>query len=159
MIRHAESKDSSRLAEILIFAKRTTYRPIFNNDIVSFNKMQVLDLALTYRDNEHELDNIYVFDDGIVKGMIKWEIQDKQFARISELFVDTFFQGQGIGNILINDCIQKSKEQKINKILLWVLEENRTARNFYEKHGFKYDGINKNEEDTSVMLLEYSLEL
>ncbi len=155
MIRHAESKDSSRLAEILIFAKRTTYRPIFNNDIVSFNKMQVLDLALTYRDNEHELDNIYVFDDGIVKGMIKWEIQDKQFARISELFVDTFFQGQGIGNILINDCIQKSKEQKINKIFLWVLEENRTARNFYEKHGFKYDGINRNEEDTSVMLLEY----
>lgn len=51
MIRRAEIKDSSRLAEILIFAKRTAYREIFKNDNVSFNEMQVLDL----RDNESQL--------------------------------------------------------------------------------------------------------
>lgn len=48
MIRRAEIKDASRLAEILIFAKRTAYRQIFNNDNVSFNEMQVLDLALIF---------------------------------------------------------------------------------------------------------------
>jgi putative acetyltransferase len=35
MIRRAEIKDASMLAEILIFAKRTAYRQIFNNDNVS----------------------------------------------------------------------------------------------------------------------------
>ena len=35
MIRAASKKDASRLAEILIFAKRMAYRPIFQNDIVS----------------------------------------------------------------------------------------------------------------------------
>ena len=49
-IRKAEKKDASRLAEILIFAKRTAYRPIFKNDYVSFQEMQVLDLALDFRD-------------------------------------------------------------------------------------------------------------
>lgn len=45
MVRKATKMDASRLAEILIFAKRTAYRPIFQDDLVSFNEMQVLDLA------------------------------------------------------------------------------------------------------------------
>lgn len=159
MIRHAESKDASRLAEILIFTKRITYRPIFKDDNVSFNKMQVLDLALIFRDKEHGLDNIYVYDDGIIRGMIKWYKEDDYCVRINELFVDSFFQGHGIGSILINDCINKVKEQKINRIILWVLEENKAARVFYEKHGFTYNGIHRVEEGTSAMLLEYSLEI
>lgn len=162
MIRCAERKDASRLAEILIFAKRVTYRPIFKNDRVSFNEMQVLDLALSFRDNEHELDDIYVYDDGIVRGLIKWGKDDNSKSdcvRIYELYVDTFFQGQGIGSILINDCIRNSNENRINKIILWVLEDNKVARIFYEKYGFKYDGINRLEEGTTAKLLEYALEL
>lgn len=62
MIRRAETKDSSRLAEILIFAKRTAYRQIFNDDNVSFNEMQVLDLALEFRDKESKLNDVYVND-------------------------------------------------------------------------------------------------
>ncbi|MCD2346169.1 GNAT family N-acetyltransferase [Clostridium guangxiense] len=106
MIRKAETKDASRLAEILIFAKRTAYRKVFNNDNVSFNEMQVLDLALDFRDKEYKLDNLYVYDDGIVKGLIRWGKIDSKDAEIFELYIDTFFQGQGIGNILIKDCIE-----------------------------------------------------
>lgn len=47
-IRRAAPKDASRLAEILIFAKRVAYRPIFQNDAVSFGQMQVLPLANEY---------------------------------------------------------------------------------------------------------------
>jgi diamine N-acetyltransferase len=99
MIRQAERKDASRLAEILIFAKRAAYRPIFKNDEVSFNEMQVLDLALAFRDNEGGVDDLFVYDDGIVKGLIKWgkEENSETYIRIHELYVDTFFQGQGIG--------------------------------------------------------------
>ncbi len=42
MLRKACEKDIPRIAEILIFAKRVSYRPIFENDEVSFNAMQVL---------------------------------------------------------------------------------------------------------------------
>jgi putative acetyltransferase len=162
MIRRAEPKDASRLAEILIFTKRVTYRPIFKNDHVSFNEMQVLNLALSYRDNEHALDDIYVYDDGIVKGMIKWGKEDNSESdcvRIHELYVDNFFRRQGIGSILINDCISNSKENRIHKLILCVLEENKAARNFYEKHGFRYDWISRLEEGTPIILLEYALEL
>ncbi len=70
MLRKAEPKDISRIAEILIFTKRTTYRPIFQNDHVSFNEMQVLP-EIERLQKAGELDNLFVFDDGIVKAMIK----------------------------------------------------------------------------------------
>ena len=44
MIRKATKEDASRLAEIQIYAKRYSYRSIFQNDEVSFNEMQVLSL-------------------------------------------------------------------------------------------------------------------
>jgi putative acetyltransferase len=163
MIRRAEIKDSSRLAEILIFVKRTAYRQIFNNDIVSFNEMQVLDLALDFRDKESKLEDLYVYDDGIVKGLIKWrKVGNKDTEssiEIYELYVDTFFQGQGIGSILIKDCIEHARKQNIRKIFLWVLEKNYTAREIYKKHGFKTDGASKFEDGTTEIILRYKLEI
>ncbi|WP_143316490.1 GNAT family N-acetyltransferase [Clostridium sp. HBUAS56017] len=163
MIRRAEIKDSSRLAEILIFAKRTAYRQIFNNDIVSFNEMQVLDLALDFRDKECKLDDLYVYDDGIVKGLIKWgKVGNKDTEssiEIYELYVDTFFQGQGIGSLLIKDCIEHARKQNIRKIFLWVLEKNYTAREIYKRHGFKPDGASKFEDGTTEIILRYKLEI
>lgn len=162
MIRRAETKDASRLAEILIFAKRTAYRKIFKDDNVSFNQMQVLDLALSFRDNKSMLDNLYVYDDGIVKGLIRWGKMNgedtKDGIEIFELYIDTFFQGQGIGGILINDCLENAKEQNINKIFLWVLEKNYAARKVYEKYGFKPDDERKFEEGTTEVLLRYRLQ-
>jgi len=72
MLRKACEKDISRIAEILIFAKRVSYRPIFENDEVSFNAMQVLTEAENLK-RPHMLDNIFVYDDGIVRGMMKRE--------------------------------------------------------------------------------------
>lgn len=163
MIRKAELDDASRLAEILIFAKRTAYRQIFNDDHVSFNEMQVLDLALEFRDKESKLENLYVYDDGIVKGMINWEISDREDPNspieIFELYTDTFFQGQGVGSVLLDNCIEHAKKHACKKIILWVLEKNYPARTFYEKHQFTAEGASKFEEGTTEIILKYQLEI
>ena len=83
-IRRAKPEDLSRIAEILVFAKRIKYRPIFHNDDYSFNELQVVKLAEEYGKPE-TLYNIWVYDDGIVKGMI--HVADKEIA---ELYVDYF---------------------------------------------------------------------
>ena len=54
MIRHAQATDTSRIAEISIFAKRMNYRSIFNDDKVSFGEMQVYPLAKEYLDDRDE---------------------------------------------------------------------------------------------------------
>ena len=104
-IRKAEAKDLSRIAEILVFAKRIKYRPIFNNDDYSFNELQVVKLVEEYG-KPKILDNIWVYDDGIVKGMI--HIEGKE---IVELYVDYFFWSQGIGAKLIEFAKEKHNGQ------------------------------------------------
>lgn len=76
MIRIATEKDISRIAEILIFSRRTAYRNIFNNDKVSFGEMQVLPLAMEYINNPNSLKNIFVFDDEFVKGIVNISVSE-----------------------------------------------------------------------------------
>lgn len=125
-IRKATIQDVSRIAEILIFTKRMYYRFIFQNDRVSFGELQVLPLAQDYLAHPEKLDHIWVYDDEFVKAMI--HIEDK---RISELYVDCFFQNEGIGGKLLDFAVEKYDAN-----YLFVLEKNEKAIRFYEAHGF-----------------------
>ena len=87
IIRKATTADASRIAEILIFTKRMNYRSIFCNDKVSFGEMQVYPLAKEFIEFPEKLENIWVYDDEFVKGMI--HLKDDW---IQELYVDTFFK-------------------------------------------------------------------
>ncbi len=148
MLRKAGNRDISRIAEILIFTKRTTYRPIFKNDNVSFNEMQVLK-EIEKLSQPSALDNIYVYDDGIVKAMVKIEdIGEK--TKVSEFFVDPFFQGEGIGTKILNNVIEKSKE-----VFLYVLDKNERAIRFYVKMGFKYTGEKEEFLNSGFYMLKY----
>lgn len=148
MLRKAGNMDISRIAEILIFTKRTTYRSIFKNDNVSFNEMQVLK-EIEKLSQPSALDNIYVYDDGIVKAMVKIEdIGEK--TKISEFFVDPFFQGEGIGTKILNNVIEKSKE-----VFLYVLDKNERAIRFYVQMGFKYTGEKEEFLSSGFYMLKY----
>ncbi len=148
MLRKAGNKDISRIAEILIFTKRTTYRPIFKNDNVSFNEMQVLN-EIEKLSQPSALDNIYVYDDGIVKAMVKIEDVGEK-TKVSEFFVDPFFQGEGIGTKILNNVIEKSKE-----VFLYVLDKNERAIKFYVKMGFKYTGEKEEFLNSGFYMLKY----
>ena len=137
MIRRAEPKDISRIAEILVFTKRMKYRSIFHNDEYSFNGLQVVKVADEFKDPEH-LDKVWVYDDGIVKGMIHLEGKE-----IAELYVDYFFWKEGIGSKLIEFAKEKFDVKSV-----WTLEKNGDAIRFYEAHGFKLNGKRQLEEGT-----------
>ena len=144
MIRHATMADASRIAEILIFTKRMNYRKIFQNDKVSFGEMQVYPLAKKYIDNPNELDGIWVYDDEFVKGVIHHD--GKQ---IVELFVDSFFENQGIGSKLITYAIEQ-----LDCDFLWVLEKNIKAIRFYQRHGFVITEVKQYEEGTTEYIVK-----
>ena len=91
-IRKAKTNDLSRIAEIYIFNNRMNYFPIFKDEKYSFDELQVVSLIDGYFKKDEILNNIYVFDSGIIKGFIQMNTTE-----ICKLYVDTFFQSQGIG--------------------------------------------------------------
>lgn len=141
-IRRASEEDASRIAEILVFAKRMKYRSIFNDDAYSFGELQVLPVAKKYIESGF-LNNMFLYDDGIVKGLICIEKEE-----ILELYVDHFFQGQGVGSELI-----KYAKENYSVNYLWTIEKNTDAVRFYEAHGFHLTDIKKYEEGTTEYLV------
>lgn len=160
MIRQAGKQDIPRIAEIIVFGKRVAYRPIFNNDCVSFNEFQVVQLYEEYKNNPDRLDGMLIYDDGIVKGIINGRpIGDKVFE-ITDFYVEPFFVKQGIGTLLIKYLIQQVRQKGGHKIVLWVIKDNRNARRFYEANGFIDSGKTCIIEGTTKedCLYEYILE-
>ena len=116
MIRKANIGDISRIAEILIFGKRTAYRNIFNNDKVSFGEMTVLPLALSYAENPDKLHNVFVYEKDFVRGMMSIDIGE--ILEVKELYVDPFFQKEKIGSHLLSyaeNLAHRSEERRVGK--------------------------------------------
>ena len=143
-IRKLTVNDLSRIAEIFIFNNRINYFPIFKDEHYSFGELQVVSFVDYWKQNKEIMDNVYVYDDGIVKGFI--EIHDTE---IYKLYVDPFFQNNLIGKALITFAIEN---YKVN--YLWALEKNTKAISFYQKYGFHITKYRKFEEDTTEYLIK-----
>ena len=139
-IRKAERKDLARIAEILVFNYRLFFYPIFKSDEYYFDELSVPSLMKKY---EAELDSLYVYDDGVVKGFIKIE-----GTYIARLFVEPVLQNAAIGSRLLDFAVKEHRADH-----LWALEKNVKAIRFYERHGFFATGEKKLEDGTSEYLI------
>jgi hypothetical protein len=92
------------------------------------------------------LENTFVYDDGIIKGIICTDGRE-----IKKLFIEPQFQNCGIGAELLNFAVDN-----LNTDFLYVLEYNKRAVKFYQKHGFELTG-EKFIEDNIVPMLKMSL--
>ena len=139
-IRKARAEDLSRIAEIEIFNYRLNFYPIFRNDEFYFQELQVPKQMEKYTDS---MDELWVYDDGVVKGFIQ-----VRNLELEKLFVEPILQGQSIGAKLLAYAISET-----NVTSLWALEKNVRAIAFYERHGFRLTGEKKLEEDTTEYLV------
>ncbi len=129
-IRQANQTDASRIAEMIIINYRKNFFPIYKNEEFYFGELNVIDVAKEYMENENILQDTYVYDDGVVKGMIRLK-QDE----VLKLYVEPHFQGENIGSTLLNFAVSDKGAN-----WLWVLEQNERGIEFYKKNGFDFTG-------------------
>ena len=128
-IRQASAADASRIAELIVINYRVNFYPFFRNDPYYFGELNVLDTAAEYAEGSRALAETYVYDDGVVKGMIR--ISGRE---ILKLYVEPQFQSGGIGGELLEFAVGKGCDE------LWALEYNTRGIAFYRRHGFELTG-------------------
>lgn len=83
---------------------------------------------------------VYVATSSIAKA------RDKKYCGYGEIvsiYVLPEYFNMGYGSVLFNRMLEKLRSMELNKVYLWVLEENYNARRFYEKFGFVPNGDKK----------------
>ncbi len=143
-IRKARVDDLSRIAEIYVFNNRVNFYPIFKEEEYSFGELQVVSLADHYFKQEEIIKDIYVYDDGIIKGFVQMN-----GTEICKLYVDTFFQNGKIGARLLEYAVRQLQADH-----LWALEKNIRGIAFYRRYGFRLTGEKKFEEGTTEYLVQ-----
>ena len=140
-VRKAENRDLIRIAEIFIFNYRLNFYPIFKNDDFYFIELQVDKMAECFKCC---INNLWVYDDGVVKGFIEIET-----GEVKKLFVEPVLQGNSIGSDLLNFALENFQAK-----FLWALEKNTRAINFYKRHGFVLTNEKELEEGTEEYLVK-----
>ena len=84
--------------------------------------------------------NLVVLEDGKLIGTScfgksRWE-KFSEFGEIISIYFLPEYIGKGYGKLLIEKAVYELNRLGYEKILLWVLEDNIRARNFYERCGF-----------------------
>lgn len=139
-IRPATEADLGRITEIEIFNYRLNFYPIFRSDDFYFGDLTVLSRINSFR---RLLAELWVYDDGVVKGFMRVHGQE-----LCKLFIEPVLQSQGIGAALLTHAVDALDVQH-----LWALEKNTRAIAFYQRHGFRLTDQRRLEEDTTEYLV------
>ncbi len=150
MIRAAELRDSARIAEIDVLSSRYAYQNIVPDECLYQDLSVENRIPVHQRWIAEKRFEIYVYEDpdtGAIRGMMgigMCEDDDKKGAfELHYLYVDPDYLRMGIGSEMLRFFEQKGREKGCREFVVWVLEENETARRFYEKHRYLSDGKEK----------------
>lgn len=79
------------------------------------------------------LDGVMIGTSGFGRSRIA---EMKDFGEIISIYLLPAYMGKGYGRQLLRAAMDELRKMGFDKVFLWVLEENKNARNFYEKCGF-----------------------
>ena len=80
---------------------------------------------------------------GAIVGLVEWEVgvdANPSVGEIHAIHVASEERGRGVGWRLLDATIEALRGNGVRRAILWVVEDNSTARAFYERQGWKWDG-------------------
>lgn len=106
------------------------------------------DLLISADPSKMNIDK-YIFDSSIYAAFIEEQVigcyvlypVDKDTVEIKNIVVDENHQGKGIGTILLNDAIEKSKSMKFKTLVIGTGNSSVGQLYLYQKAGFRITNI------------------
>ena len=147
-VRNAGIEDMKQLGHIMAVSFRTAF-----SDYVTKQTLE----ACTQEDNCVALlegicrEGKMHFLIGENSGMLAWQkVQDS--AEIVAIHSLPESWGTGLGHAILTEALKQVGE---TTVFLWAFKENKRARRFYEKHGFRWDGSERISEFDGALEVRY----
>lgn len=147
-IRNAVADDAEALADIHACSWEAAYDGMISAEAIA--KVNTGRPALWKRilGESNENDTFAVCDGEraagfLVVGRSRDEGADTSACEIISLYLTPSHFGKGFGSLAMRHALAYAAELGYRTLTLWVLEKNIPAQQFYEKHGFRFDGSRK----------------
>jgi RimJ/RimL family protein N-acetyltransferase len=132
-VRNAKFEDMKRSGYIMSVSFRTAFRDFVTKQTLDTCAQEDRCIALLediYREGKMH------FLIGEDSGVLGWqEVEDG--AEIVAIHSLPESWGTGLGHAMLTYALKEIGEKPV---FLWAFKENKRARRFYEKHGFRWDG-------------------
>ena len=164
-IRRALAADAEAVGRIHVESWNVAYRGIMPDDVIARTDLayRMQFWAERIADPEWPVYLIEAHGQGVAFcQMIPTRDSDDDATRvghITSLHVLPDLRGHGYGRALMDHVLQEFRRRGFVEVTLWVLEENRNARRFYEKFGFRLDGGSRRNSRTNVPEVRYRIGL
>jgi len=164
-LRRALPADAQAVGRIHVESWNVAYRGIMPDDVIARTDLAYRTKFWAERIADQAWPVFLIEEDGDAVAfcqMIPTRDTDDDPTRvghITSLHVLPHLRGHGYGRTLIDHVCAEFRRRGFAEVTLWVLEENRDARRFYEKRGFHLDGGTRWYARTQVPEVRYRIRL
>ena len=164
-IRRAGSADAETVGRIHVESWNVAYRGIMPDEVIARTDLAYRTAFWAERIAAPEWPVYLLEENGQAVAfcqMIPTKDSDddaRRVGHITSLHVLPDRRGHGYGRVLMDHVLAEFQRRAFAQVTLWVLEENRSARAFYEKYGFRLDGGSRSYPRTNVPEVRYRIGL
>lgn len=147
-VRNAEFEDMKRLGHIMAVSFRTAFADFVSQETLDACAREENCIALLegiFREGQIH------FLMGGDSGMLVWQ-RTEEGAEIVAIHSLPESWGTGLGHAMLETALEQIGE---GAVFLWAFRENKRARRFYEKHGFRFDGSERVSEFDGAVEVRY----
>ena len=158
MIRPAVVQDSSEIARIHIDAWRSAYHEFVPRSYLESLEIEGRTKRWQRILAESQSSTFVLEFAGDIVGWVSYgESRDddcKGDGEVWALYVSPRCWRHGYGRVLLDHVEKTAIDSQVTNLFLWVLEENKNGRKFYERVGYAFDGARKMVKIGGVQLSE-----
>ena len=164
VFRNAHSNDARGIAEVHVRSWQAAYRGQVPDSYLEGLSVEKRELMWTEILKDQTRGVLVAEHESRIVGFSSFgPVRDGEENRlltgeIYSIYVLEEFWNLGIGRTLMEDSLTALERDGLGSVKVWVLETNQIAIPFYEKFGFKTDGLRKTEklEDFVLREIRYS---
>jgi ribosomal protein S18 acetylase RimI-like enzyme len=144
-IRPARPEDAADAAAVHYRSWVATYRPLIRPDQAARLTLaeRVAHWVRLLKTRPPHMGALLAVRSGAIVGLVEWEIGpggDADAGEIHAIHVALEERGRGVGRRLLDASVGALRDHDVRRAILWVVEDNTSARAFYERQGWAWDG-------------------